>query len=57
MAPMLVHFLGIVCPATYDGAMPVVVLEIFFVALLIAASIAIAFVSAVVLVKLFKGQR
>lgn len=55
--PMLVHFHGFWPFGTYDGGMPVVVLEIFFVALLVAAGLAIAFVSAVVLVKLFRGQR
>lgn len=37
--------------------MPVVVLEVLFVALLVAAGLGIAFVSVVVLVNLFKGQR
>lgn len=35
----------------------IVALEIFFVGLLALASLAIAFVSVTVLVKLFKGQR
>lgn len=54
---MLVQFRRSWTAGPYDDGMPLVALEIFFVALLVAASVAIAFVSAVVLVKLFKGQR
>ena len=43
-------------PAEYDGHM-LLGLELFFIGLLALASVAIAFVSGVVVYKLFKGQR
>lgn len=43
-------------PPEYDGHM-LLGLELFFIGLLALASVAIAFVSGVVVYKLFKGQR
>lgn len=44
-------------PARYGGSMDIMALEIFFIGLLGLASLAIVFVSAVVLRNLFRGQR
>lgn len=47
---------ALVLPPEYDGHM-LLGLELFFIGLLALASVAIAFVSGVVVYKLFKGQR
>ena len=57
------HFLSVECqvtgfpaPAEYDGHM-LLALELFFIGLLGVAGLAIAWVSGIVVYKLFKGQR